>query len=574
MVGDEGGDVETGRAAEASAQLFDILLQEDNPEAIFDSLARIVGETLEVDRSLIYDVSFIRDQAIPLTEWLNPKRPEITPTKAVYPLALFRTAAKVAFERRDVLESHVDRPHPAMVADRSATLLHGQMQIQSLLWYPFMFRADGFWLLVFNHVGARHVWQPAELEFMRAATRHVSMALLKIDLIRERARAEVTMFEAQKLESLGLLAGGVAHDFNNLMVGVVSNAELLARRLPPDPSLARLVEGILHAGQRAANLAGQLLAYAGKGQPGVTRVHLAEVVESTIKLVRPSIPNVPIQISVEDAPPIECNTAQLEQVVMNLIVNAAEACPVQGGRIDVRISTSFVDGVTAPVATLLPPAPGRYVLLAVADNGVGMDAATMKRIFNPFFTTKRTGRGLGLSAVLGIIKHHGGAIGITSTPGAGTTFTVFWPASEGPVTVAPTVREATTSEGLGRTVLCIDDDPDVAAAVAGLLVDAGYTCHLELGGAAGLARFAARPDELDLAVVDVTMPGLGGREVLRELRRIRPDLPVILMSGFTADPSIDDLTDDLTRFIHKPFRGDALLAAARAVLTARTPHPR
>ena len=561
-------DAEVARFASASNQLFDILLFEERPEAILDSLARILGETLTVDRSLIYDVAIARGQAFCLSEWLDPARPSLTPAGVDYPISLFASGIAAMLGGDDVLVSYADDRHPAFVEDGSAELLHERLQVESLLWCAFSRRADGFYLLAFNIVGGTHRWLPAELAFVRSATRHVGMALLKIGMLRERARSEEALIASQRVESLGVLAGGIAHDFNNLMVGVISNAELVLRRLPPADPLRERVHGIHAAGQRAAALAGQLLAYAGKGPPGVGPVSIGEVVERTATLVRASMPDVLPVLSIPvDLPLVTCNVAQLEQVVMNLLVNAAEASE---GRPAPAVRVSLVDLVVtaADVDSYGPirPTPGRHVALDVSDDGAGMTPDTLARMFEPFFTTKFTGRGLGLSAVLGIVKHHHGGIRITSVPGQGTTVRVLWPVVDLADADVPAPGPPQVVGGHGRLVLVIDDEPEVANAVAALLLDHDYACVIGRGGQHGIAEFLERGAAITCVVLDLTMPAPGGREVMRVLREIRPDLPIVLISGYASDDVRAELERGRTRLVRKPFLGDELASAIQAVV--------
>jgi signal transduction histidine kinase/CheY-like chemotaxis protein len=556
------------RLGDASARLFDILLQEDDAAAILDSLTRIAGETLGVDRSMIYDVSFTHDHAEGLTEWLDPSG-VATATKATYPLALFRSAAELLRDEHAPIESHRHAPHPALVADRSDTLLHDTMQVASLLWFPFAYRADGYYLLAFNHVRAPHRWEPSELEFMATLTRHVSMALVKIELIRKRRAVEEALFQAQKLESLGVLAGGVAHDFNNLMVGVISNAELLIRRLLSEPELRGIAQAILHAGQRASALADQLLAYSGRGEPGPSRVALAEVVASTLALVEAAASDVRIELVVDGEPGVvDCNRAQLEQVVLNLAVNAAEATRARGGTVRVQIMGVELDARDAAAFPLpAPPSPGAYVVLEVQDPGEGMDAATIQRIFDPFFSTKRAGRGLGLSAVLGIVKHHQGALAVQSTPGQGSTFRVAWPVAAGAGPAGEPRAPARSPSPTGHLVMCIDDDPIVLDAVRAVLEDGGYRGVTARNGADGLALLDTHGREIACVLLDLTMPPPSGLEVLAALRGLRPELPVLLMSGYT-EAALAPLLGERTRFLRKPFAGDGLLEAIATLIAA------
>jgi signal transduction histidine kinase len=551
------------RYAEASIKLFDILLEEMRDEVIIDSLARIVGETLGVDRSLIYDVSYSKDHAHCLTEWLNPARPDVTPTRGTYPLSLFRGGAELVSSTRDRLESQAVAPHEALVRDGAASLLHDQMAIKSLLWYPFMFGDDGFYLFAFNHVDAPHAWSDAEVEFMRTATRHVNMALVKIRLIEERSRAERAAFGAQKLESLGLLAGGVAHDFNNLMVVVIANAELIERRLPTGSPLREPVRWIRDSGLRAAALAGQMLAYAGKGTPRVELVDPRLVVNQAVQLVRASFPDVSVAVT-GDALAIACNRTQFEQVVMNLVVNAAEATVGRSGHLTVRFASVELDTSAGARWVPSPPQPGTYVELEVTDDGCGMESATVARIFDPFFSTKFEGRGLGLSAVQGIVRDHGGALRVTSQVGVGTTFTVLWPVRAAEPVAEPRVATVVPQH---HRILVIDDEPSVATAITAVLEDRGFSCDVAVGGAAGIEAFRAYPASIDCVLLDLTMPAPSGRQVLEELRRAHPHLPVVLMSGYTENAHELAQLPGPTRFVSKPFTTDELLVAVNAAMT-------
>jgi signal transduction histidine kinase/CheY-like chemotaxis protein len=549
-----GGDDES-RYADGSSRLFDVLLLEEDPAVILGELARIVGETLRVDRSLIFDISFSDDRALGLIEWLTPERAELATARETYPLGLFRRCAELLFSTRTWFESHAEAPHPALVADGAVSLLHGDLRIRSLLWYPFSFRADGFYTMVFNYIDdggrAAHVWQPRQLEFMRTATRHVGMALMKIELLRQRAAAEAALFKAQKRESLGILAGGVAHDLNSLMVGVVSSAELLARRIPDESPLRETIRTIADAGMRASRLAGQLLAYAGKTTPGTAVISFAEIATETLQLVRATI-DADVELVIEpSAPAVDGNASQLEQVVMNLLVNAAEASP---GSAPIELRLGARD-LTPTEAAELGVAPGRFACLTVTDHGSGMDAAVLARVFDPFFSTKFAGRGLGLSAVQGIVKHHRGAIRISSTAGSGSTVTVLIPAA---------VR-ASQPKLAHRVVLVVDDEPTVLAGVTALLEDVGFRCHAASGGRAALELFAAHEREICGALLDLTMPEPSGTEVLAALRRMRPDLPVVVMSGYARDAGALPL-DGRTRFVAKPFSTTALVAALEAVI--------
>ena len=258
------------------------------------------------------------------------------------------------------------------------------------------------------------------------------LALALMTDITERKQAEERLRQTQKLESLGLLAGGVAHDFNNLLVGVIGNASLAQELLPPGNPAAELLDGVIKTGEQAAHLTRQMLAYSGKGRFVVEALDLSALIPEIGGLVRPSISKkIALHFDLEeDLPPIEADRGQIQQVFMNLVLNAAEAIGSHDGLISVRTGVQNVDDAYVrlhPEAAELKP--GEYVFLEVRDTGCGMDDATRAKIFDPFFSTKFTGRGLGLAAVAGIVRGHKGAISVTSAPGQGSCFTVLFPAA-------------------------------------------------------------------------------------------------------------------------------------------------
>jgi PAS domain S-box-containing protein len=259
-------------------------------------------------------------------------------------------------------------------------------------------------------------------------------AVLVIHDVTDLRRSEERLRQVAKLESLGVLAGGIAHDFNNLLVGIVGTASLLQEYFPPGAPGWELIKTLQNAGNRAAQLTNQMLAFSGRGRFVVRLLDLSKEVEEIVALVTASIPkNVALRLALaRGLPKVEADAAQLQQVVMNLVVNGAEAVGEARGSVAVSTSTHIVAGRDGPLNVLGDPVPeGIYVVLSVSDTGQGMDDATRARIFDPFFTTKFTGRGLGLAATLGIVKGHGGAIEVESAPGRGATFRVYFPVPDG-----------------------------------------------------------------------------------------------------------------------------------------------
>ncbi|HKU42970.1 MAG TPA: PAS domain S-box protein, partial [Polyangiales bacterium] len=349
----------------------------------------------------------------------------------------------------------------------------------------------------------------------------------------ERERLQAQLLQAQKLESLGLLAGGIAHDFNNLLTPIVGGASAALLKLPQSSSLRVDLELIVSAAQRAAALTRQMLAYSGKAQLQTRVLDLSTHVREISTLIQASVPKkVELRLDLTAGlPPVEGDASQLQQIVMNLVINAAEAIGPREGT--VFVMTSHQRLTASDAATLYCPdglVPGQYVSLEVRDTGHGMDAATQAKIFDPFFTTKFTGRGLGLAAVLGIVRTHRGAISVESSPGQGTSVRVFFPTTER--REAASVRPRPSSyRGQGR-VLVIDDDAGVRSIARRMLETFGFSVLEAADGESGAAAFIEHAGDCALVLLDMTMPKLNGEETLRAIRRVRSDVPVLLMSGY------------------------------------------
>jgi PAS domain S-box-containing protein len=381
-----------------------------------------------------------------------------------------------------------------------------------------------------------------------------------------RAAVEKRLFESQKLESLGVMAGGIAHDFNNLLTGILGQANLCRLQLPArSPQQAGLAQ-IELAALRAAELCQQMLAYSGRGRFSLAPVELGSLVSDTTPLLSLSLSK-RATLRCELAPGLPCveaDVTQLRQIIMNLVMNASEALGSEAGEITVR--TKLVSGNAALFAACVhsPELPeGDYVCLEVADTGCGMDAATQARIFDPFFTTKFTGRGLGLAAVLGITRGHRGALGVRSEPGRGSTFRLYLPAStarpalpETPRTPHPDQTAAMTPAG--RTILLVDDEEPVREIATAILQNLGYQVRVGHDGTTGLALLQSDPLKPVAAVVDLTMPGITTREFLDAARRIRPDLPILFISGYSEHDAKPLLGEPRTDFLAKPFSVSSL----------------
>jgi signal transduction histidine kinase len=389
-----------------------------------------------------------------------------------------------------------------------------------------------------------------------------------IDTIRQgeqkRRELEVQMFQAKKMESLGLLAGGIAHDLNNMLTPVVGFAELASRALPVGSPVAPMLEAVGINARRAADLVQQILAYAGKGQFVIESVDLSALVSDMAGLLGAAA-SIGTELKYEltpALPAVEADATQLRQVVMNLVTNASEAVAGRGGTITVR--TGLV--ATAPP---LPESDSRKepaVFLEVADTGCGMTADVMEKIFDPFFSTKFIGRGLGLAVVQGIARGHHGVLQVCSEPGKGSTFRLVLPASTQPAVASVASRSSEEWRGTG-TVLVIDDELQVRDIATRILKHAGLTSLVASDGLEGLRVFHDHKQEIAAVVLDLTMPRMSGLEVAEKLHEVRPDLPVVLMSGFSAETVTQQSADlGITGVVQKPFTVSDLLAAVRLAL--------
>jgi PAS domain S-box-containing protein len=388
----------------------------------------------------------------------------------------------------------------------------------------------------------------------------------------ERQRLDFRVQQAQRLESLAVLAGGVAHDFNNLLTGVLGNAALARQELPPGSSVRQTVEQIEKAARRAADLTKQLLAYSGKGTFVVQPINLSRLVQEMGDLLRASISKkVTLQYHFTDSmPTVEADATQLRQVVMNLILNASEAISVEHGSI--TVSTGVVNADRDYLASTyldenLPVGP--YAYFEVADTGCGMDEQTKSRIFDPFFTTKFTGRGLGLAAVLGIVRGHHGAIRVRSQQGRGTTITVLFPCSDKPEAhTTPKSGSLTAYRGKG-TVLVADDEEAVRNVARRMLELVGFTVLSASDGIEAVQVFREHSPEIVAVLLDMTMPQMDGLTALREIRRIRNDARIILSSGFSEQDAKSRLAGEgLSGFVQKPYRPSELVGKVRDVLSS------
>ncbi|MBK8997180.1 MAG: PAS domain S-box protein [Myxococcales bacterium] len=390
----------------------------------------------------------------------------------------------------------------------------------------------------------------------------------------ERQRLEQKMLDAQKLETLGVLAGGIAHDFNNLLQVMLGNVELATLELGSHPAQAgvrRSLDQAREAALRASEIVHQMLAYSGQGPRSMAAIAVSDVVREIAELLLVSISkNTEITLELPDGLPTTfADPSQLRQVIMNLITNASEALGGQSGKVRLRVGRAALGPSDAPDLAVLPAElPPDAVFIEVDDDGVGIREDVVRRIFDPFYSTKFPGRGLGLSSVAGIVRAHGGAIRVRSVPGHGSTFTVYLPVATGsaanraPALAPPEPLPAK----LDARVLFADDEPRLLELVARSLRAAGLTLTTARDGLEALEALQADPGGFDVVILDLTMPRLGGAEALRKMRALRADLPAVLLSGYSETDIAGDLSRGPTRFLAKPFLSSALLECLAELL--------
>jgi PAS domain S-box-containing protein len=401
----------------------------------------------------------------------------------------------------------------------------------------------------------------------------------------EREEFQRNLLQTQKLESLGVMAGGIAHDFNNLLTGILGNADLVRAMLHPASSAYGHVEQIERSAERAADLCRQMLAYAGKGRFVVEPLDLSELVDETAQLIHLSVSKkATLTMSLaRGLPRILADATQIRQVLLNLAINASEALGEQEGLIAVTTGRVFhtPEGYGRPgVASSVQPGraeheegakliEGEYTYLEVSDTGSGMDQATIARIFEPFFTTKFTGRGLGLSAVLGIVRGHSGYLHVRSTPGKGSIFRLLFPPTKSKIILPRPSRQGLADWSGEGLVLLVDDEETVRHVAAELLRSFGFEVLEATDGHDAIRLMRERGEQICLVLLDLTMPRMDGEQTIDELHQLVLNVPVVLMSGYSERELSERFADKgLAGFLQKPFTREQMGKKLRDALQA------
>jgi PAS domain S-box-containing protein len=416
-------------------------------------------------------------------------------------------------------------------------------------------------------------WASGVMISLREDGRIVGYAKVVRDFT-ERRQLEEAVRQTQRLESVGVLAAGVAHDFNNVLTAILGNVAMVRRRLDGKEVGAEVQEMLVaaeRAGNRAAHLVKQLLNYAGKGRREIQPVDISQVAKDALAIVQASVSRkITLRSDIpQESRMIQADVGQVQQLLLNLVLNGAEAIGDREGEVFVRMRVRDVSEAElnrAFPAFSLTPRP--YTEIIVSDTGSGMDEKTRQQIFDPFFTTKFLGRGLGLAAALGIVRAHGGGIAVQSTPGKGSTFSVLLPAEQdrpdAPMTVADSLTESARGEGL---VLVVDDEVGIRSLLQHALEELGYTVLTAEHGGQAVELFERSTEEIILVLIDVVMPVLDGAETAIRIRELDPEVPILITSGIGDDDALRRFEDvRISGFIPKPFSPDQL---AQAIAVAR-----
>jgi len=386
--------------------------------------------------------------------------------------------------------------------------------------------------------------------------------------VTEKRKMVDEMVKAQKLESLGVLAGGIAHDFNNILMSIIGNADMALMRVTPESPVIGNLRQIEQAAAKAADLARQMLAYSGKGKFVVEQIDLNCLIREMLHMLEVSISkHAVLRLDLNsNLPTVEADATQMRQVIMNLIINASEAIGERSGVIAITTGCLDCDDSYLKNVWLIDNiSEGLYIYLEVADTGCGMDKETMGKVFEPFFTTKFTGRGLGMAAVMGIVRGHKGAIKVYSEPGKGSTFKILLPASGKPAQIFNPEAFADAWKGTG-TVLLVDDEETIRAIGRDMLQTIGFNVITANDGREAVDIFKANP-EIGLVILDLTMPHMDGEQCFRALKKARADVKVIISSGYNEHEVTQKFAGrGLAGFIQKPYKLSVLMEAIKAAM--------
>lgn len=461
---------------------------------------------------------------------------------------------------------HADVVLVAIDADRASAVLEGAAEIWQKLAVPVVFVVDESVRGKFEKNGTAptgYILEPVSARELGV----VIDAAYRVNKMEMRLRQiEAKMQEAQRLEGIGVMAGGIAHDFNNLLTGIFGAVTIAQQELPASSAVLQRLDHIERSATRAAELCQRLQAQIGQGVSAQTLVSFDGLVEDAIKLAQSSFkPGITLQTAFAgNLPSVRGHEAQLRQVVVNLVVNAAESIGTAGGMIRVVTFSRQLDAAgLAPLQFAEDARPGDYVVVEVADSGGGVDKKNLGNIFDPAYTTKAAGRGMGLAAAGRIVRKHRGGLSVESVPRSGSVFRFFLPVVWAPSAAPATLAPIPVAPATGGTVLIVDDDEAVRVLAKWVVEKAGFPTVTARDGDEALRVFKANPTQFCFVLLDLTMPRMGGSEVAAGLRAIRPELPVVIITGHGEEVMASEAQAGIVDFLQKPFGPDQLRAVMR-----------
>jgi len=547
---------------EISINLIDV--DTDKLDEAFNMALKMIGETTGVDRSYIFLFSDGLDTMSITHEWCDQGVNRPIDNLQNLPTDVFPWWMSWLKRRENIHIPSVKELPPE--ANIEKELLENQ-GIQSLILVPIIYKDLLIGFAGYDSVKVEKKWNNEDIGLLRVLSNLFAMALERKHGEEERLKLEERLRHLQKMEAIGLLAGGIAHDFNNLLGAVTGYTELAVMDTQDNSPTKSYLMKVLSVAEQAKNIIKQILTFSRKQEEEKTLIYLSDVVKEALILLRSTLPaTIEIRPELEEGLlPIIANPTQISQVIINLCSNAAYAMREKGGILRIALKEVIIDanGTNSPVM-----APGKYQLLSTSDTGTGIPPEIMKRIFEPYFTTKKQGEGtgMGLAMVHGIVHSHGGDITVSSEPGIGTTFHVYLPVTGKKPAIVPGERQSRSLPGGNERILFVDDEDSLVEIWEKMLTKLGYRVVARTDCLEALEMFRSDPDRFDLVITDQTMPQMTGIQLTVELKAIRPDIPVILCTGFSED--IDEhnyKTRGVSGFVMKPIVPEKIARTIRRV---------
>jgi PAS domain S-box-containing protein len=544
----------------------------DENDQVLVPLLDMMGRALGIDANVVIEVRLHERNTNMIGEWSSTSTIKNSPHHS-FDIKKFSESLRHAWEMRSPLESHSDQINPRFSSEGSAQLLHEQLAIISLLWLPFSFRADGFMLLGVHQINRRRIWLADEREYMASVANLIDLALQKSRMLSERRAGTKHLLHVSKMEAMGRLAGGIAHEFNNLLTAINGHSSLLQRGLPPGHPLRTHADTIIRAADRAAETTRHLLSFSRQQPIAPVALDPNRLIERMRMLIDRMIPeNITIQTDlIANIGQVLGDPGQLELAMMNLAINARDAMP-NGGILTILSREEFVDDLMASRSGIIP---GLYITLSVRDSGIGLDGTTKERLFEPFFSANDVSQtdvkqttGLGLSSAYGAVRSMNGYIGVNSDSGKGTTLTIYLPKIVKDTHQLPTPLRLGALGG-NETVLLVEDNITVLEITRDALRKKGYHVLVATDGNEAVRLAQEHAASIDLLLTDLVLPGLSGENIAIRLRAKHPSLKVVISSGYSANAFALNRNFIHDGFLAKPYTLDELMRTVRKALERR-----